>query len=101
MKTKLVCTALFVPAAIVSGYMSWTAWRAGAEGKWLFTAFTAFFLVLLCAIHLSNTRQREDAEPISQTTRFAGARVMPLYFLVFGGLLAAAVFIRFLYERAR
>jgi Na+/proline symporter len=71
-------------------------WRTNDDGRWLFTVFAMFFLVLGAAPFLPKDRMQKDEEN-TPTTRFAAAWVLPFYLLLFFGSLAVAVLVRVFY----
>jgi len=69
MRARLLVSALLLVPGLAAGYMTWISWRAGDEGKWIFAAFTAVFVIP--AIAALFPRPAPKPEPQTTGTRFA------------------------------
>lgn len=85
MRTRIVISALLLVPAVAAGYMAWISWRADDDGKWIFVAFTAVFVIPALAAPFP---RKQPAPGKSAETRFA-----PHWALMFAvlALLAAAL----------
>ncbi len=84
---------LFIPLALVAGYMVWIAWQAGDDSRWFFATLAALFLILGSLPFLPKSRKRKAEESVS-TTRFASSWVLHLYLFLFFGALFVALLAR-------
>ncbi len=89
MTARLILMVVFVIPALGSAYMTWLTWRAGDDGKWLFTVFTVFFLLLAVSPILPKLRSKPKPEPAN--TRFVPHWFMMLAALVLIGTIVMAV----------
>jgi len=77
---RLILVVVFFIPAVASAYMTWLTWRAGDDGKWLFTVFFVFFLLLAASPYLPKLRSRP--KPESADTRF-----VPHWFMLIAALI--------------
>lgn len=91
MNARLKLMVAFLIPAVASAYMTWLTWRADDEGKWLFTVFFGFFLLLVTSPFLPKLRTKPKPEPVSTSTRFVPHWFMLLAALVLLGAIILAV----------
>lgn len=89
MMTRLILVVAFAIPALASAYMTWLTWRADDEGKWLFTVFFVFFLLLAASPVLPKLRSKP--KPESASTRFVPHWFMLLAALVLLGAIVLAL----------
>lgn len=90
MIARLILVVVFLIPAVASAYMTWLTWRAGDDGKWLFTVFLGFFLLVAAAPLLPKLKPKP--EPPTTSTRFVSHWFMMLAALaVVVSILAAIV----------
>jgi hypothetical protein len=89
MMTRLILVVAFAIPALASAYMTWLTWRAGDDGKWLFTVFTVFFLLLVASPFLPQFKSKP--KPESASTRFVPHWFMLLAALVLLGAIVVAI----------
>jgi zinc transporter ZupT len=70
MKGRFILAAIFLCFGLAAGWMAWLMWRAGEDGKWLFSVFAAFFLFLAAAPFLPAAKKKPEE---SLNTRFVPA----------------------------
>ena len=80
MIARLILVVVFLIPAVASAYMTWLTWRADDDGKWLFTVFFGFFLLLAASPILPKLRTKP--KPESANTRFVPHWFMMLAILV-------------------
>ena len=84
MRVRLLISAALLVPGLAAGYMAWFTWRAGDDGKWIFAAFTAVFVIP--AIAALFPRRTPKPEQQTAETRFA-----PHWALMFATLCLAIV----------
>ncbi|HXB01935.1 MAG TPA: hypothetical protein VNV15_03850 [Opitutaceae bacterium] len=70
MKGRAFLAAIFLFFGLAAGWMSWLMWRAGEDGKWLFSVFAAFFLFLAAAPFFPAAKKKPEE---ALNTRFVPA----------------------------
>jgi zinc transporter ZupT len=89
MNRRWVWSAFFLLPALVAGYIAWLSWRAGDDGKWMFSVFAGFFLVLAAAPFIpASRRPPPEAAP---ATRFVPHWFMLLAVLLFAVMILLAI----------
>ena len=81
MTVQRILVGVFLLVTGVAAYMTWLCWQAGNDSKWLFGAFTAFFLFLGAAPLLPKAKPAKKIEAIT-STRFVPHWFMMLAVLV-------------------
>lgn len=76
MKIRWLVSAFFLLPAAAAGYMAWLAWSGNDDGKWLFTVFAVFFL--LVGVIPIFPRKKESPSPAGPPA----ARFVPHWFML-------------------